>query len=314
MAPTPPPFAQSTYWDERFTKNPAAFDWLLPANCLDRPIIDALRASPNPRPRLLHIGCGTSILSLHLRTHVDDPRQVHNTDFSRVAIDLGARWERDVFESDQALPQDPEESSDGETPPTEQPQPRANSQTARPPRMRWSTLDLLSLPSIRRLAEDEREEDGSAPYDIIVDKSTCDAISCGDDQLIPLPYPLRTTSPTYPSPTPPPTMPLHPLHLLALHLAALVPPAGRWIALSYSAHRFPFFEPFPEKVEEGRLDGEAVEKGWLVHPGRLWRLVGKEMVEVEEESGGEEKGQVVHRPKTAHWVYAMVRTEVEMEW
>lgn len=273
MAKDPPPFAQPDYWDERFTKNPSAFEWLLPANCLDGPITEALSHASSPRPRLLHIGCGTSALSLHLRSHVEDPRQIHNTDFSRVAVELGARWERDVFD---------EGCTD---------------------RMQWSTLDLLSLPSIRTLAEEK------GCYDIVVDKSTCDAISCGDDVPVPLPHPLQPSPP--PSSSPSSTAKIHPLHILALHLAALVPPGGRWIALSYSGQRFPFFEPFPVRADEGRLDPELLERGF-VHPGRLWRLERKEVVEVGMGGAKPGGGGLVHEPRTAHWIYVMVRSELEL--
>ncbi|KAH7054605.1 hypothetical protein B0J12DRAFT_658266 [Macrophomina phaseolina] len=313
MARDPPPFARSDYWNERFTKNPSAFDWLLPANCLDGPIIEAIQASHTPYPRLLHIGCGTSILSLHLRYHVEDPRQIHNTDFSHVAIELGAKWEREVFESD-AKAQEASESGNGsEKAPklNSAPSPEKSGEESmsissdslgHPPRMRWSTLDLLSLPSIRAISEKET-------YDIIVDKSTCDAISCGDDVRVPLPYPLLPTDAASNAEGEMSMVHIHPLHILGLHLASLVPAGGRWIALSYSGHRFPFFEPYPATVEEGKLDEELLQKGF-VHPGRLWRLERQEMVELEDDGGSTEGRGIVHRPKTAHWIYVMVRTDV----
>ncbi|OJD37703.1 endothelin-converting enzyme 2-like protein [Diplodia corticola] len=353
MAKDPPPFARPDYWDQRFTKNPSAFDWLLPANCLDGVIVEALdhASSPsNPRPRLLHIGCGTSALSLHLRSHVDDPRQVHNTDFSRVAVELGAQWERDVFEPDAPTAREetgaPKQDDAATPPPDPVDETTAGAEGGRegaaenpadhhPPRMQWSTLDLLSLPSIAALAH---------RYDIVVDKSTCDAISCGDDVPVPLPYHIQprsapppsasspdpssssspspspsssnsstTTATSSPSSPPSSMVTIHPLHILALHLALIVPPGGRWLALSYSPHRFPFFEPFPARVDEGRLDKELLERGF-VHPGRLWRLERKEMVEVEEGEGDEDGGgRLVHRPKTAHWVYVLVREGVDVE-
>ncbi|KAK0615392.1 hypothetical protein DIS24_g11862 [Lasiodiplodia hormozganensis] len=293
MAKDPPPFAQPDYWDERFTKNPSAFEWLLPANCLDGPITEALSHASSPRPRLLHIGCGTSALSLHLRSHVENPRQIHNTDFSRVAVELGARWERDVFSAtarEKAINAGKKDGSSEEHDCTD--------------RMQWSTLDLLSLPSIRALAEEE------GCYDIVVDKSTCDAISCGDDVPVALPHPLQP-SPPPPSSSSSSTAKIHPLHILALHLAALVPPGGRWIALSYSGQRFPFFEPFPVRADEGSLDAELLERGF-VHPGRLWRLERKEMVEVGGEGAKPGGGGLVHEPRTAHWIYVMVRSELEL--
>ncbi|KAF2145788.1 uncharacterized protein K452DRAFT_284172 [Aplosporella prunicola CBS 121167] len=329
--PTPPPFATPTYWDARFRANPTSFDWLLPASSLDGPLIDALNASPAPSPRVLHVGCGTSVLSLHLRAHVQDPRQVHNVDFSRVSVELGARWEREVFEGE-GLEREREEGAEAETEAT-------GGKT--PPRMRWSTLDLLSLPAVLALLSQAQAQaqnpsaSAAGAYDLIVDKSTCDAIACGEDIPVALPYPIQPTSTTHtphtpapqspsptsslfnsPSATPAPstptnpnprTHPIHPIHLLAVHLSLLTPPKARWIALSYSASRFPWLEPLPTSAAEGLLSPEVLGAGFP-DPGRLWRLVGRERVVVDEGGGKGGHGGVVHRPEIGHWLYVFERT------
>jgi hypothetical protein len=73
------------------------FEWLEEPNTLDPYIVDALNTAQEEKPGLLHIGCGTSPLSYHLRSHVKDPKQTHNLDYSDVAIELGKRQERAVY-------------------------------------------------------------------------------------------------------------------------------------------------------------------------------------------------------------------------
>ncbi|KAK6530645.1 hypothetical protein TWF281_007484 [Arthrobotrys megalospora] len=105
----PPSFGDKEYWDSRFTSNPSTFDWLLPATPLTSSINSAITSSPSLVPQILHIGCGTSDLSFHLKTLVKTPAQIHNVDFSNIAVEMGR-------------------SKDGT--------------------MNWSTLDLLNLQQV----------------------------------------------------------------------------------------------------------------------------------------------------------------------
>ncbi|KIY68596.1 hypothetical protein CYLTODRAFT_421443 [Cylindrobasidium torrendii FP15055 ss-10] len=274
----PPPFSKREYWDDRFKKE-KTFDWLLPAHTLDAPILEALAASNSVAPRLLHIGCGTSTLSFHLRTLVESPDQIHNTDYSSVAVDAGARWEEESFQ-------------------------KPTGDNAHEHRMSWSTLDLLCPTSIGDLRQKGQL------YDIIVDKSTSDAISCGDDLEIALPY-VFCTSIDLPSGAPA-RRTMHPLHLLAVHLAALARPGARWIVLSYSAERFPFLPPFPYTQQDGLLEPD-IEKEGFPHPAKLWRLEKKEALEAvgDGASDADAKGHgIVHKPKVSNWLYVMSRTDV----
>lgn len=308
------PFGKVEYWDERFTRNESPFDWLLPPEALDRPILEAIGTFPT-HPQIHHIGCGTSSVSLHLRKLVENPQQIHNTDFSKVAIEIGEKWEQHVFNeaegsksgngttpkpintsingslADGAAPEGQRRQDDGA--PHEQPLRR----------MCWSTLDLLSLDQILLLPR---------RYDITIDKSTSDSISCAEDPTIVLPYPLRATDSKQAYPPLPPNFrsKVHPLHLLAVHLAYLTSPGGRWIALSYSGSRFPYWPPYPGSVDEGLLQQEIVDGGF-VHPGRLWRLESQEMLQApRSETDGD---HVVHRPKIVYYLYVMARTNVALE-
>ncbi|KAF2084487.1 hypothetical protein K490DRAFT_49130 [Saccharata proteae CBS 121410] len=287
MPHKPPPFSTLEYWDERFTENSSAFDWLLPPNSLDAPIVQALNSCKGDKPTIMHIGCGTSVLSLHLRAHVEDPQQIHNVDFSRAAIELGARWEQQLSEAND--------------------RPQKSSEDTKLPRMRWSVADLLSLPSIIDLSLD-----GSEKYDVIVEKSTSDAVACGEDVSIPLPYPLRSVW-HFDSSFPKRSGLVHPCHILAAHLAFLSKPGATWIAISYSSNRFPFLPPYPSSNEEGRLSQEIVANGFP-HPATLWNLVRKEQVEAPDaKANGEHDENFVHRPKVSHWLYVLVRTNEPLE-
>jgi len=337
MAPSPPPFASIDYWDTRFHSNPSAFDWLQPASILDAPLTAALLDSWISKPEILHIGCGTSLLSYHLREHVETPGQIHNVDFSQEAIELGKRREQEIFgfagqeeegkkkakskSNNTSIPNqeiiestiatkacvDVDEHDKRVTSPSPFRFPSQTNSSEIAPRqfMHWSTADLLSLHSILSVCR-------SASYFLIVEKSCSDSIACAEDIFVSVPYPLAFVSPPLPpfprNPLSP--VPIHPLHILALHLALLTQPGGRWIALSYSSSRFPFLPSSPSPDSETWED--AIPDGLLMHgfpdPAQLWTLERKEAVEAPPEGGVE----AVHRPKVSHWLYVLVRTEKEL--
>ncbi|KAJ7228198.1 hypothetical protein GGX14DRAFT_554300 [Mycena pura] len=321
-------FGHPEYWHTRFTKDPDVFDWLLPSNCLDKHISKAIEASTDPSPWIHHIGCGTSALSYHLRKLVKSPHQIHNTDFSVVAVDIGKRREGELFGEENASGQVHacrlEDSASATSPSSEHGTEDSNVAQGSRRSMRWSTINLLSLTDFTSLVSHDKPH----PYTIIVDKSTSDSISCVDDVAIILPYPLQpvTTSTVKASRTTGTIsqakvkVKVHALHLLAVHLAYTTAPGGRWFAVSYSGSRFPFLPPYPTSSDEGLLSAELLENGF-VHPGRLWRLESHERVEVPavpaEEGrgkGGQGRGSaVVHRPQVMHNLYVLVRTDLGLE-
>lgn len=115
---SPPSFGEVEYWERRYARDRSVFEWLSLPKELDNAIVVALQTSQVASPRLLHIGCGTSSLSLHLRKLVSRPEQIHNTDYSLAAIELGRMREREAFG----------EGHDGH--------------------MHWSVVDLLSATAI----------------------------------------------------------------------------------------------------------------------------------------------------------------------
>lgn len=268
MPPKPkaPSFGSHDYWDRRFSTDTAPFDWLSAPDALDPLIIEALTAWNEEQPQILHIGCGSSLLSQHLKMHVKNPQQVHNVDYSNVVVDAERKRELESLGGD------------------------ARACT------RWDTVDLLDYASLV-------ETCSCGLYSVFVDKSTSDAISCADDVVCPLPYPVTTKEPTATESLvdiEPKEIPVHPLHLMAVHLALAAKPGATWISLSYTSERYPFLRGEATTTEE---DGTA-DTG-IPDPRLLWTVIAKHQIEAKQQEHG---GGVTHRPKVHHWAYILRRT------
>jgi len=350
MPTTPPSFGAQEYWDQRFRSNPNPFEWLEAPTSLDPYIVDALKASDDTEPQLLHIGCGTSLLSYHLRAHVRNPEHIHNVDYSKVAIQAGKKREKDIFNANAQEPADSVRNHDtiyGGT------GTKANTETSGAFKrnsslpdtvgvqseayMKWSSANLLDYKSLLGVCQPSK-------YSLVIDKSTSDSIACSDDLYVPLPYHITTSSKRLSGiALAESSEPIHPLHIMAIHLALIVKPRARWISLSYSADRYPFLHDAwshhrPLTVEQtatstlgsNSISREGSERvnmtldddldsiprnmitsGLFPNPSALWKLIGKYSVEAPMPS--EASGDDgVHRPKVMHWVYILERTEVPL--
>jgi hypothetical protein len=349
MPHQPPSFGSQEYWDARFTSNSHPFEWLEAPTALDPYLVEALSNTGAQQPQLLHIGCGTSLLSYHLRAHVVKPEQIHNLDYSHVAIDIGRKREREIYNASEnevnynennkrdklGTIQENDQTIHG----VEERQMKPVPSQFIPPEqtktkcMRWSSTDLLDHSSLLRVCE-------PAAYSIIVDKSTSDSIACAEDIYVSLPYPVQYT--TAPNPLDKPLTsrvsvlpePVHPLYILAVHLAFLTLPKARWISLSYSQERYPFCRPPPpafmssdtisgtastptstSAAQNGPIDNKIIPQaaldGGFPDPTILWRLKTKHEVEVPAHvNTTEDNKEVTHRPKVLHWVYVLERTDV----
>jgi hypothetical protein len=268
----PPSFGSRAYWNERFATNTDPFEWLEAPNALDVHIVDALDATPTPKPELLHIGCGTSLLSYHLRSHVDEPRQIHNLDYSDVAIEVGKIREQEIY-------QDPRKDI-------------GNAAC-----MRWDAVDLLDYKSLTRVCN-------RAAYSVLVDKSTSDSIA---DVLVPLPYPLaaRSYEPLDPESVKTPEL-IHPLVVMAVNLALVTKPGARWIALSYSSDRFHFLDPSAKDVMPQGIAFPHPSDLWHVVDKRE---VDEADWQVRNENRAD---AVTHRPKVCNFVYTLERTHLPL--
>jgi hypothetical protein len=276
-APMPPEYADESFWDKRFTKE-RRFEWLGSGDPLLSHIRSHLeerkRASDNlPHlPLTLHIGAGTSLLSEGIIDLYEDlgfvgDVAVVNTDFAAEAV--------------------------------------ANAERAAVPvrssglRSEWTKVDALSwthnLGVARRFGEGG---DGTQTFDVVVDKSTSDAISCGHDLVFRRGAGGKDEHPAIASVVSAQgEVVLEPLRLLALHLAAIVRPEGIWVVLSYSADRFPFLRR--GMAEESQPPPELDASRW-------WTV--ETVEEVEAPSGQQREG--VHAPQVTHRAYVLRRTDV----
>lgn len=238
-----PSYDEEAYWEEKFQSTGAGFEWLGPGEVL----LDAYRnitpRFPGSPPRVLHLGAGTSRLSLDLATdvsccyaslvHLDS---IVNADFSQTALSIGEQ--RAAEEGLQGM------------------------QYARVDLRSWKELSSCALIAERA-------------FDVILDKSTSDAISTNADVLLDTasPCPLLGES----------GAPLDPLDLVALHLAALSGPGCVWVVLSYSASRFEILD---------RPD---------CHSGRFWTLL--QQTSIQAPSGSDNPSA----PPVYHWLYHLER-------
>jgi hypothetical protein len=268
----PPSFSDVEYWDKRFRTNTKAFDWLCPESCFDEELAALARSGYSMQ--VLHIGSGTSMISFHLSRTLPPSSRIRNLDFSIEAVEWGRNRETESRTT----------SNNGF--PLQAP-------------LEWTQASCLSLESLLATTVPRS-------VDVIVDKSTSDAIACGPDIAV---QPLLTRKQEHAQKSSLLGLRLHPLYILAFNLAVLAKPGARWLCLSYSNDRFPFYSDLtsssPSSVPEGVLD-----------PTRYWRLLQKKDIQVEEQVDGESKkhaGCAVHRPATNHWMYVLERTVMELD-
>ncbi|KAH9937320.1 uncharacterized protein B0H18DRAFT_867595, partial [Fomitopsis serialis] len=233
-------------------------------------------------PRLLHIGAGNSTLSQRIREAYDevhghaswDESVIVNLDYSEAAVQNGQQAE------------------------TVRTQGRGERS------MRWVQADVLQWEDLAPLVDWENGQDGGAfphkrdgkPFAIVVDKSTSDAIACGED------IKLTASSRCHPAIQKHivcngvQEASLDPVQLLALNLASLVRPGGVWIILSFSSSRASFLGNHSPK--ESREDTDTMD------PALHWSLEEHHMVDAP--TGQSREG--VYAPPVQHHLYVLRRS------
>ncbi|KAH8727572.1 hypothetical protein GQ44DRAFT_824892 [Phaeosphaeriaceae sp. PMI808] len=272
----PPSYGSQEYWDKRFASDSNPFEWLEAPHSLDIFLLDALKRSQDKFPKILHIGCGTSMLSHHLRTMIQEPDQIYNVDYSEIAVDLGKKRERELCDKDK--------------------QTTANGSDRF---MHWDAVNLLNYKSLSNVYK-------NSTYPIIIDKSTSDSIACSDDVRISLPYIIDIgLEEAVSSGLQQSSELIHPLHVMAVHLALVTKPGALWIALSYSNDRFPFVN--------GLYSSRPHIHGFP-DTGKLWKLQDKREVESVDPPTltKAQDNKVTHKPRVFNWVYILERTEIPL--
>ncbi|KAJ5128153.1 hypothetical protein N7448_008932 [Penicillium atrosanguineum] len=200
-----PDYDDPNFWDFRFATGRDVGEWLNSGEALLDVVLSDLERRPGfqDTPRVLHLGPGVSQLGMKLRDACMERQWmgngIVNVDFSAEAVRLGQEAERH---------QAPHKA------------------------MHWLRADLLSWEHVSTLIP-------FAPFDVILDKSTSDAIATFSDRKISSEDDLSCICPTVrPFLSSEPTVTLSPVEALALHLVPLTQTNTTWIALSYSTLRF----------------------------------------------------------------------------
>ncbi|KAF7594621.1 hypothetical protein BBP40_008711 [Aspergillus hancockii] len=244
-----PDYDDPTFWDKKFAMGQDVGEWLNPGECILETVLSDLekrRLNHERSPRVLHLGPGISRLGTKLREAFVDRdwagAGIVNADFSTEAVRLGQEAESQ---------QDPSHA------------------------MRWLRVDLRSWDDVFSLSP-------FAPFDIILDKSTSDAIATGESATF-----SPTSIPKNICPVVRDTLhkdretTLSPVELLALHLVPLTQQGTTWMTLSYSTMRF---DNLPRLA---------------VH----WELVSRTPLKAPQ-------GQIssfAHAPEVFHWLYVLRR-------
>ena len=141
--------------------------------------------------------------------------------------------------------------------------------------MQWIQTDLRSWDQVAALSP-------LAPFNVILDKSTCDAVATAE---------IQTFSPNNTAGICPTIheivdqkgeIELSPVEVLALHLAPLTREGTMWAALSFSSFRFQNME----------------------YVGRYWSVVSKIPLKA---PGGEVSSPTTHAPAIFHWLFILRR-------
>ncbi|EIW64185.1 uncharacterized protein TRAVEDRAFT_25445 [Trametes versicolor FP-101664 SS1] len=262
----PPDYELQSYWKTRFVGE-QHFEWLGDGKDTILPHVRAFlgsRPSSGSPARLLHIGAGTSSLSERLRELYID---VYGD-----SVDEGAIVNADFVEDLVARKQATEEAR------------RAVGGPGKG--MSWVRMDALEWPELNGFVDTN-----GGLFDLVVEKSTSDAISCGEDLSYGVPGPsLHPVFNDYLKTHAGRTFTLSPVEVLAIHLASLVRTGGLWVALTFSSNRFPFLSS-PEII-----DG---------NPPRatdFWSL--EKVVTMDAPTGAQSN---VHAPVVQHYVYLIRR-------
>ncbi|KAI5917466.1 hypothetical protein F4810DRAFT_696217 [Camillea tinctor] len=189
LSPRMPPvidFDQQSYWRERFTSE-MGFEWLVPSPTfmsLIEPLLlsssssSSSSSSPPQSKKILQLGSGTSDLQNCLRAR--GYSDVTNVDYEPLALERGRAIEQREF---------------GDV------------------RTRYVLADARHLVRDlrRRMGEDEGGPQGEPLFDVVVDKSTADAVACGGAEAV---------------------------LAMAAGVWGCLAGGGCWVSLSYSASRF----------------------------------------------------------------------------
>ena len=274
--PMPPDYELQSYWNTRF-ENEYHFEWLGDGSDTILPHIRSYlsqslasdRCSSFHPCRLLHIGAGTSSLAERIRElyrdiygYAANEQAIVHTDF---AENLVARMQERESSLAKGVP--------GKG-------------------MLWVCVDAMKWKDLRT-ALGFGTEGGMDTYDLVVDKSTSDAISCREDVVYSSEDSvLHPAFRGYLAEHAGRTITLAPVEVLAIHLASLVKPGGLWVALTFSPNRFAFLS--------------SLEAAQSISPRACHYWAVEEIRTIDAPTGMEGSG---YAPIVQHYVFLLRRKE-----
>lgn len=240
-------FSSQAYWSTRF-ETETSFEWLATSDDLVPLILELIAQVRNSRPsrevktafNVLHFGCGTSSLGSDLA----QAAQKHDHTLSGSLRVVDADYASSSIRS----------PSGRETPDHE---------------VERTQLDVLNKEDCARTAP-------PGGWDLLMDKSTADAISCGPDIYFEG------------------VGRIEPIEALCSNLATVTRPGGRWVCISYSESRFKHLSSTCGAQQEWRvLDKKRIGGAYMPEGKRI-----------RDEKGVE---RIVYEPETGVWVYVLER-------
>ncbi|CAK41668.1 hypothetical protein CBS115989_5662 [Aspergillus niger] len=241
-----PDYDDPTFWDTKFATGRDVGEWLNSGEMLIDAVVSHLESRSATNPRVLHLGPGISKLGIKLCDEFMKRNWagngIVNVDFSAEAVRLGQETESN---------RDPSHA------------------------MGWVQANLRSWADVSRLAS-------FSPFDVVLDKSTSDAIATSTPVTFPSPADASSTCPMVQEIVDKHgAIELSPVELLALHLAPLVQKGALWVTLSYSTMRF---------------DN-------LSHMAQHWTVVSRTPFKAPQG----ETSSFAYAPEVFHWMYILQR-------
>ncbi|KAE8356838.1 hypothetical protein BDV28DRAFT_144752 [Aspergillus coremiiformis] len=244
-----PDYDDPVFWNKKFATGQDVGEWLNPGERIVQAALSALENRPlvaERTPRVLHLGPGISKLGAKLREAFMERdwagSGIVNADFSSEAVRLGQEIESRL---------EPLHA------------------------MHWLRVDLRSWNDVSSLVS-------LAPFDIILDKSTSDAIATSPSTILSPPSLTQDICPVVRDIVERQgEVTLAPVELLALHLVPLTREGTTWIILSYSTGRFDH----------------------LPHLAPHWDLVSRTPVKAPQGQAS----SFAHTPEVFHWLYILRR-------
>ncbi|PYH97620.1 hypothetical protein BO71DRAFT_346766 [Aspergillus ellipticus CBS 707.79] len=245
-----PDYDDPAFWDTKFATGRDVGEWLNSGETLLDAVLSYLEGRPAidaaATPRVLHLGPGISKLGAKLCDEFVKRSWtgdgIVNVDFSAEAIRIGQEIE---------CAKEPSHA------------------------MHWLQADLRSWADISRLYS-------FAPFDVILDKSTSDAIATSTPLTFPPSSDAAVICPTVQEVADKSgEVTISPVEVLALHLAPLTRKGALWATLSYSTMRF---------------DN-------LSHLAQYWTVVSRTPLKAPQG----ETSSFAYAPEVFHWIYILRR-------